>query len=130
MSWIPVFGYELIILLLGLRAGMQIFKESRSLPSPNRYPLHFILLRDSILYPVIAVIVGTSNMLGWFRPLSYSNPVAAGLSQLFSGILACRLILNLREAYYLPFEEECGRNEGLSCFRSDQTDGGAESTIE
>ena len=52
-SWIPVFGYESIILLLGLRAGMQFLNESRSLPSFNRFPLHFILLRDSILYPVM-----------------------------------------------------------------------------
>lgn len=130
ISWIPIFGYESIILLLGLRAGMQFFKESRSLPSSNRFPLHFILLRDSILYPVIALIVGASNVLGWFRPLSYSTPVAAGLSQFFSRMLGCRLILNLREAYYLPFEEECSRNEGLQSLVFAQTDGGAESTIE
>lgn len=40
-------------------------------------------------------------------------PIASGLSQLFSRVLGCRLILNLREAYYLPFEEECGRLETL-----------------
>ena len=56
--------------------------------------------------------------------------MAAGLSQLFSRILGCRLILNLREAYYLPFEEECGRNEGLQALVFAQTDGGVESTFE
>lgn len=54
VAWIPVFGYELIILLLGIRAGISYFKESRSLPLKfRRYPLYSILLRDSILYPIM-----------------------------------------------------------------------------
>ena len=54
VAWIPVFGYELIILLLGPRAGISYFKESRSLPPTfRRHSLHSILLRDSILYPTV-----------------------------------------------------------------------------
>ncbi|EDQ99747.1 uncharacterized protein LACBIDRAFT_315296 [Laccaria bicolor S238N-H82] len=53
ISWTPIFVLELLILLMGLRAGLSYFKETRSLPSLNRFPLHSILLRDSILFPMM-----------------------------------------------------------------------------
>jgi len=122
VAWIPVFGYELIILLLGLRAGISYFKESRLLPPKfRRRPLHFILLRDSILYPIVAFAIGVLHLLSWSRPMSSSTPVASGLIHLFSRILGCRLILNLREAYYLPLQEECDLNESLSTLAFDHT---------
>ena len=42
VAWISVFGYESIILLLGLRAGISYFKESRSLPLMFE-GIHYIL---------------------------------------------------------------------------------------
>lgn len=49
-------------------------------------------------------------------------PIANCLGQLFSRILGCRLILNLREVYYLPFEEECGQPEKLPTLLFTDTD--------
>ena len=37
----------------------------------------------------------------------YYITITVTLAQLSSRILGCRLLLNLREAYYLPFETEC-----------------------
>ncbi|EDQ99372.1 uncharacterized protein LACBIDRAFT_335043 [Laccaria bicolor S238N-H82] len=54
VSWIPIFGYELLILILGIRAGILFFKEARMLPSNfGKQSLRSILLRDSILYPIM-----------------------------------------------------------------------------
>ena len=53
ISWTPIFVFELVILLMGLRAGVSYFKETRSLPSSDKFPLHSILLRDSILFPMM-----------------------------------------------------------------------------
>lgn len=114
VSWIPIFGYELLILILGIRAGILFLKEARMLPSNfGKQSLRSILLRDSILYPIIAFIVGVSNVLGWSKSMRSTTLVAAVLVQLFSRVLGSRLILNLREAYYLPFQEECSLNGRL-----------------
>ncbi|KIJ94819.1 hypothetical protein K443DRAFT_683451 [Laccaria amethystina LaAM-08-1] len=123
ISWAPIFAFELLILLMGLRAGIRYFKkEKRSLLSLNKFPFHSILLRDSILFPMIAFLVGILNILGWAQPTNYYMPIANGLAQLFSRILGCRLILNLREAYYLPFEGECGQPEKLPTLIFPDTD--------
>ena len=54
VSWIPIFCYELLILILGIRAGIIFLKEARLLPSKfGRQSLRSILLRDSILYPIM-----------------------------------------------------------------------------
>ena len=37
----------------------------------------------------------------------YYITITVTLAQLSSKILGCRLLLNLRDAYYLPFETEC-----------------------
>lgn len=66
--------------------------------------------------------VGTLNILGWAQPENYYMPIAYGLAQLFSRILGCRLILNLRETYYLPFEEECGQPDKLPTLIFQDTD--------
>lgn len=122
VAWLPVFGYELITLLLGLRAGISYYKESRFLPFKfRRHPLHFILLRDSILYPILAFVVGVINVVGWSSPMSSSTPVASGLLHLFARILGCRLILNLREAYYLPLQEECDLDDKLQTLAFDHS---------
>ena len=52
--------------------------------------------------------------------------VAAVLIQLFSRVLGSRLILNLREAYYLPFQEECSLNVRLPTLISKCRDDGIE----
>ncbi|KIK00470.1 hypothetical protein K443DRAFT_132675 [Laccaria amethystina LaAM-08-1] len=56
VSWIPIFGYELFILTLGIRAGILFLEEARLLPSNfGRQSLRSILLRDSILYPIMGL---------------------------------------------------------------------------
>jgi hypothetical protein len=52
-----MFSFELIILLLGLQAGLIYFKESRTFPSNSlRRPLRSILICDSIVFPLMYAI--------------------------------------------------------------------------
>ncbi|KIK05336.1 hypothetical protein K443DRAFT_130485 [Laccaria amethystina LaAM-08-1] len=109
--WIVMFSFELIILLLGLQAGLIYFKESRTFPSNSlRRPLRSILICDSIVFPLIAFAIGGINIFAWTRLPYYYVTITVTLAQLSSRILGCRLLLNLREAYYLPFETECGHS--------------------
>lgn len=112
--WIAVFVFELMIFILGFQAGLVYFRESRLIHSLGKHGLRKILIRDSILFPLIAFIVGGVNVFVWSRLASYSITISVTFSQLLSRILGCRLVLNLREAYYLPFESEvdptCSQN--------------------
>lgn len=106
--WIVMFSFELIIFLLGLQAGLIYFKESRSFSL--RRPLRSILICDSIVFPLIAFAIGGLNIFTWTRLPYYYITITVTLAQLSSRILGCRLLLNLREAYYLPFETECAHS--------------------
>ncbi|KIJ94820.1 hypothetical protein K443DRAFT_134609 [Laccaria amethystina LaAM-08-1] len=103
LSWIAMFIFELMIFILGLQAGLVYFRESRSIHSFRKYGLRKILIRDSILFPLIAFIVGGVNVFSWSRLTSYPVTISVTFTQLVSRILGCRHVLNLREAYYFPF---------------------------
>ncbi|KAF8166002.1 hypothetical protein B0H34DRAFT_258847 [Crassisporium funariophilum] len=75
----------------------------------GRKSLMYTLLRDSILFPFIALILCFLNVIGWGY-FSFTTIVAiVAISGFMARLLGCRLILNLREAYYRPFEEELGQ---------------------
>ncbi|KAH6904985.1 hypothetical protein BKA70DRAFT_515640 [Coprinopsis sp. MPI-PUGE-AT-0042] len=73
----------------------------------TRRTLASVLLRDSILFPFINLIVAMFLILLWRAKLS---PDAADLLSVVAGAtvptLGCRLLLHLRSAYYRPFREE------------------------
>ncbi|KAF9467224.1 hypothetical protein BDZ94DRAFT_61712 [Collybia nuda] len=72
----------------------------------GRQSLTFVLLRDSILFPFIALLAYALSIGGC---KGYPNP-GGQTSVSVAGVVACvlgpRLMLNLREAYYRPFTEE------------------------
>ncbi|TEB30771.1 hypothetical protein FA13DRAFT_494170 [Coprinellus micaceus] len=65
-----------------------------------------ILVRDSILFPFIGLLMCVFNSLSWYKLPLGALQYTMNISAAGSPILGCRLILNLRDAYYRPFAEE------------------------
>ncbi|KAF8154462.1 hypothetical protein B0H34DRAFT_524170 [Crassisporium funariophilum] len=105
--WIPIFLFELMMFLLSVRVGLKYY-EFEMLRSRRRHAksLVYILLRDSILYPFIAMSACIIGSVIWIKlPFTTLQMVNAFQGALPS-ILGSRLLLNLREAYYQPFQRE------------------------
>lgn len=123
-AWFPALWYmmmvfDLAIFILAVWEGMRFARESRARArSPETSEIFHgtrwmkersllrVLLRDSIVFPFIGLLMCVFNSLAWYKlplgALQYTmNIQAAGYP-----ILGCRLILNLRESYYQPFAEE------------------------
>lgn len=116
--WMLLMVFDFLIFVLAIWEGLQFRKESQArlrsrqmneIMVGTRYKersLLRILLRDSIIFPFIGLLMCISNALAWhvlpLGVLQYTmNISAAGYP-----ILGCRLILNLRESYYRPFADE------------------------
>ncbi|KAH6904982.1 hypothetical protein BKA70DRAFT_1226186 [Coprinopsis sp. MPI-PUGE-AT-0042] len=73
----------------------------------TRRTLASVLLRDSILFPFIRLVVALLIILAWTARLPPGSAegimVAAAVTV---PTLGCRLLLNLRSTYYEPFREE------------------------
>ncbi|PPQ78463.1 hypothetical protein CVT25_011858 [Psilocybe cyanescens] len=119
LFWVVVIVYELSLLGLSVFRGVQTRREVmdlRKLSLTGNPSIMFILLRDSILFPFVALAVCVANFMG---SLYFSVSLLQNLSAVFflaqmslsvacfaTHILGSRLILNLREAYYRPFDHE------------------------
>ncbi|KAF9467225.1 hypothetical protein BDZ94DRAFT_1249888 [Collybia nuda] len=109
--WIPPIFMEATIFGFALYAGYTYSRDSLKLDletasKSGRRSLTFILLRDSIFFPFIALLAYTLSVGGW---KGFPNP-GGQTTVSVAGVVACvlgpRLMLNLREAYYRPFTEE------------------------
>ncbi|KAH6909751.1 hypothetical protein BKA70DRAFT_175323 [Coprinopsis sp. MPI-PUGE-AT-0042] len=66
-----------------------------------------VLIRDSIVFPFLSLLICVLNLVSWFGVLPDGwLQISLILAAAASPILGCRLILNLRELYYEPFAEE------------------------
>ncbi|KAH6904895.1 hypothetical protein BKA70DRAFT_1294129 [Coprinopsis sp. MPI-PUGE-AT-0042] len=73
----------------------------------TRRDLASVLLRDSILFPFINLIIATLNILVWAAELSPNSAESIRLvAAVTVPMFGCRLLLNLRDIYYEPFREE------------------------
>ncbi|KAF9048877.1 hypothetical protein BJ165DRAFT_1066125 [Panaeolus papilionaceus] len=110
--WIPMTLLEVMMLSLAIVAGLR-FQRSRSF-TLSHGSLIYLVLRDSILFPFIAVIVCVLNVIAWTSLNYLSAQATIALCAFIPNILGSRLLLNLREAYYQPFGLEYGDNHGES----------------
>uniref|UniRef100_A0A8H7Y378 Uncharacterized protein n=1 Tax=Psilocybe cubensis TaxID=181762 RepID=A0A8H7Y378_PSICU len=132
ITWIPIIGFEMLVLGLSASLGVKYYKTVRTLatirldPSLKLDSLAYILLRDSITFPFMyaaqfigslvladadycasCVCVCVLNLMVWIHlPHAYIQ-LAFGIASFVPCVLGPRLILNLREAYYEPFNREC-----------------------
>ncbi|KAH6904956.1 hypothetical protein BKA70DRAFT_1153467, partial [Coprinopsis sp. MPI-PUGE-AT-0042] len=123
-----IFMFEAILFLLSLAQGIRFVREKQRESQPRastrvsigsgcimqwqiiwktRRDLASVLLRDSILFPFINLMLATLNIMagrGHLSPKSIQG--IRMLSAVSIPTIGCRLILNLREAYYKPFRDE------------------------
>ncbi|KDR69345.1 hypothetical protein GALMADRAFT_931812 [Galerina marginata CBS 339.88] len=106
--WIPIMSFELIILILALSLGIRYYRSIRIIRRiGSSASLPYILLRDSITFPFILVVLCFINLIAWIRLPYLIGEMTYVLSSFAPCIIGSRLILNLREAYYQSFKEEC-----------------------
>ncbi|KDR79463.1 hypothetical protein GALMADRAFT_1241518 [Galerina marginata CBS 339.88] len=115
---IPIVCFEALVLGFSLSLALKYYQSTRALrrespyyqspPWHNKNSLAYILLRDSITFPFISMVVCTINLFSFLN----LSPLAVQISLITASFTPCitgpRLILNLRETYYQPFVRECG----------------------
>jgi len=116
-AWIPIMMFELLVLLLSLALAFKYYQTLRVFKASNTrwYPsnsLVYILLRDSITFPFICLIICILNLVACARFPYLVTQFTFCLAAFVPIILGSRLILNLRETYYQPFVEELGDKSG------------------
>ncbi|KAH6879593.1 hypothetical protein BKA70DRAFT_1475024 [Coprinopsis sp. MPI-PUGE-AT-0042] len=110
--------FEVIVFALALVQGIRFLRARKPAPDPhatsmvdriwNRQGnLVRILIRDSISFPFIGLVLSVFNILAFKGKLPPpTTQIILVISAANSPILGCRLLLNLREAYYKPFHVE------------------------
>ncbi|KAJ2916157.1 hypothetical protein MD484_g4249, partial [Candolleomyces efflorescens] len=102
--WFLMMIFDFLIFMLAVR------EESSEILANTRWSkersLLRILLRDSIVFPFIGLLMCMFNTLAWYVLPLGALQYTMSISAMGSPILGCRLILNLRDAYYRPFADE------------------------
>ncbi|KDR69328.1 hypothetical protein GALMADRAFT_230818 [Galerina marginata CBS 339.88] len=116
ITWVPVACFETLILVLSLSLAIKHYrtlKLNHELPISSNSSLAFILFRDSITFPFITLAVCITNFIMWMHPPYLMGQMTFTMATFSACIIGSRLILNLREAYYSPFMEECNVQEDI-----------------
>ncbi|PPQ83314.1 hypothetical protein CVT25_004054 [Psilocybe cyanescens] len=127
---VPSVSFELLLLVMSLLRGVHYYRSQirTSWTFHGRNSLANILFLDSITFPFITLAILLVYLVALMRShvgrflltlwallmvyLAFICQVALGqltfvISVFWPSIAGPRLILNLREAYYQPFEQEC-----------------------
>ncbi|KAH6904955.1 hypothetical protein BKA70DRAFT_514778 [Coprinopsis sp. MPI-PUGE-AT-0042] len=125
------FPFEVLVFGLSLVQGLKFIREKRwqarrarekaggsgvlgLILWKTRRDLASVLLRDSILFPFINLIFAALNIMAWRAQIPSSLTQGIRLFSLVSvPTIGCRLILNLRDAYYKPFRDEYDQSRYL-----------------
>ncbi|KAH6887318.1 hypothetical protein BKA70DRAFT_1235865 [Coprinopsis sp. MPI-PUGE-AT-0042] len=116
---LTMFAFDALVFGLSIHQGIRFACENRRMQRDGRKvaiiehlwrtrrTLASILLRDSILFPVINLVFAMLLIFVWIEKLqpSWVAPIVIASSATIP-TLGCRLLLNLRTAYYEPFREE------------------------
>lgn len=119
--WFNMLAFETVILGLAIAEGIQYMRETRIMHGMSDVTtrkrewtkegsLVHIMLRDSIIFPLIGLTLTLANIIASYAfyglAVGYTITTVAAASP----ILGCRLILHLRDAYYQPFSDEVEGN--------------------
>ncbi|KAF9471435.1 hypothetical protein BDN70DRAFT_888184 [Pholiota conissans] len=136
ITWIPFVLFDCLICTLAVALGVRCYQEVGShgmFPnlrnSSRSSSLLFILLRDSIVFPIVFSLSCILNLVSFYLLSKGLKPVTIHTTVLLpvvlSGLLGPRLILNLRESFYEPYEQELNfRIETLTMPDSIELEGG------
>jgi hypothetical protein len=118
-QWGPIISFEVLMLSLSIWAGYQHYRDyslttnvkaARPVFTDQGKTLAYIMMRDSILFPLIAMMLVVFNFAGWNTLRFAAAQANTAVMVLAPRILGSRLILNLREVYYRPFGDEYTRD--------------------
>jgi len=115
--WIPIILFEILLFALSLNAWIAHLRRTRRLKPLQSHDLVSILVRDSVAYFFVILVAYIANAVSYLV-LPVWNQLPDGLSLASTCVIGCRLMLNLREAYYLPFSEDSDTHHALSDFRT------------
>ncbi|KAF9472999.1 hypothetical protein BDN70DRAFT_886351 [Pholiota conissans] len=136
ITWIPFVLFDCLICTLAVALGVRYYQEVGShgmfpnLRNSSRpSSLLFILLRDSIVFPIVFSLLCVLNLVSFTLVSTGLKLVIIHttflLPAVLSGLLGPRLILNLRDSYYEPYEQELNlRIETLTMPDSIELEGG------
>ncbi|KDR73802.1 hypothetical protein GALMADRAFT_633266 [Galerina marginata CBS 339.88] len=107
--WIPVTCFEVLVLALSVSLAVKYCHSVEIIrrAAPSRNSLVYILLRDSITFPFVTLTICIANLVSWMQLPYIAVQCTFSIAIFGPCIIGSRLILNLREAYYQPFKEEC-----------------------
>lgn len=133
--WFISMVFDSAIVFLSVREGLRYMRESQTARDKAKHPISMknwssqgllfrVLIRDSIAIPFLGTMVCVGNVLAWYAiPLTSGALVyTIGTGSAMTPILGCRLVLNLRDAYYKPFATEFEQNELDLRFSSEASD--------
>ncbi|KAF9555225.1 hypothetical protein CPC08DRAFT_753199 [Agrocybe pediades] len=116
-----------ILNMLSVSLAIKHYASIRKYP---RVPLHssrpsliYILLRDSITFPFIYIVILLVNIAAGFYLHYQAVQMMLSLATFAPCIIGPRLILNLRELYYQPFRRECSALPELNFLEEDEDSG-------
>ncbi|KDR79351.1 hypothetical protein GALMADRAFT_137198 [Galerina marginata CBS 339.88] len=112
LFWISIITLEILMLGLSIDRGIRSRREvwvTAQYSTSGCPPFLYVLLRDSILYTFIALVVCVVNFVGLFYFSFSGAQIGVAVAGFSTQVLGGRLILNVREAYYRFIEEECGK---------------------
>jgi len=104
--WLAVVVFDLVHLTFAARVVIKHAKEIRGLEGVPRSPVWETLMKDSMLYFAFSIVTYTASVGAWLTlPIKWLG-LPQGFSIACTCVMGIRLTLNLREAYYLPWEED------------------------
>ncbi|KAF9042964.1 hypothetical protein BJ165DRAFT_1481977 [Panaeolus papilionaceus] len=110
LMWLPILAFECVMLVAVMRRAMQMCPirnpEIIKLLNGSKPSLMQVMMRDSIMFPIAALFICVVNFLGWLILPVWFARVAVTMTAFTARTLGCRLVLNLRDQYYRPFEDE------------------------
>ncbi|KDR79352.1 hypothetical protein GALMADRAFT_137199 [Galerina marginata CBS 339.88] len=109
LFWISIITRETLMLGLSINKVIQSRQElwvNFQNSTPERPSLMFVLLRDSIFFSSMALVISIMNCVATFYLPYSADQICIAAATFGTQVFGSRLILNLREAYHRFVEDE------------------------
>jgi len=101
LLWVVFLVFECLLCFLAILKAYQRVKTEGKIPFSSG-GLQDILLRDSVLYYILIMLVYTANIVLWVRQLPDSLDVMTGYAVAFPCVMGSRLMINVRSVHWNP----------------------------
>ncbi|KAF8908555.1 hypothetical protein CPB84DRAFT_163287 [Gymnopilus junonius] len=95
LFWVGLLILELVVFVLGLFKAVEYYQS----PSRPGEQLHFVLLRDSMMYTLMIAIIYGVNIHCWLVYLPNALDASSGLVIAIPSTMACRMMINVRKVH-------------------------------